>query len=637
MKQSQKKMNTVKVRVHKVTAERVPVDQGNISIDAMRNGRPSIPKARCSVTFIDEQTGELFVFSIGEIFSEKFKIGDLGILKYSGNKFISFSNEKVIQSAFAVAEEDKGKAYKKIIVVAVSVMLLFFGLTWLIVQKLKNDDVQYEIAEEHPLVIYLSGGIRNYGQEDEYITSWYQLGDMPETTEKWGDAYIFRDAIEQYKQEANEEIVIQYFSTTNEMLETAYVEWKHGRGPDVLIGDYTQSEYSLYPYIQDGMFENLLPYFEQDEIYSGDQYVSKVLEGGLIGDKQLVFPLTFNMNVLFTSKERMQQHDIYLSEDMYYEDLLDLFRNGWREERDEDEHLMVQFTHLKTHNYYPYVLFQAASGESPIDYESGEITLSKKAFLDWATLYQSYACYDYNMSRDELRIIQKTEGLQGKKHSKFGKWDASGNVLERFDLLQEDVLCFAEGGNCSSFYHSFAANARYFESRMKEYNEELVCIGIPTINNPDGFSAQITTFGVVLSGTSNTLKGYEFIKTLADSEPWMYLDLTVNKNSIEKTLSDLSSSYYDYYPSLGRVSPPKGETVGVEWLGEPIKLVPMTAETKEYMEYMIHHIEVAKLPEFGLNNVITEEIEEYLWGDTETINEAYNNTIQRFVELGYHE
>lgn len=103
------------------------------------------------------------------------------------------------------------------------------------------------------------------------------------------------------------------------------------------------------------------------------------------------------------------------------------------------------------------------------------------------------------------------------------------------------------------------------------------------------------------------------------------------------TLKDLSTSYYDYYSGLGRTAPPKEEKDSIEWLGDPVKLKPMSFETKEYLQNMIENIEIATLPEYGLTKVITEEIENYIWGDTESIDEAYNKTIDRFVELGYTE
>ncbi|MBQ7016339.1 MAG: hypothetical protein IJN10_05230 [Firmicutes bacterium] len=639
MKQPRKQIKTVQARVESVRSARAQLSHGNISIDGMRNGSTAIPGALFDVTFIEELTGEIHVFSINERMSEKFKIGDKGMLKYNGDEFISFLNEHAEKEIERKAEQKyRTKKFVKRMILGGFAIALVAGIVvifWMLNQE-DSEEIMYDANGERLLIVYVSGEIFHQGREDEFVTSWYQLGDMPQTTEKWGDAHIFRDAIEQYKKQTNEDIIIKYFDGTEEMLRTAHEEWQKGKGPDVLLGDYMCEGYSLYPYIEEGMFENILPYFENDEIYSGDQYISKVLEAGLINEEQLIFPLTFNMNVLFTSKERMQKHEIWLSDDMYYEDMLDLFRNEWRAVRDENEYLMVQFTNMR--NNYPYILFQSASGDSPVDYETGKITLRKESFTDWATLYQSYICDEYDMTREELRFVQEGEGLQ-EPDSKYGKWLKSGTgiVNERFGLIHENVLCFAEGGNCSFFFHSFAANARYFESRFDEFDDDMICIGVPTSNNPDGYAAQVTTFGVVLANSPKADQGYELIKTIADSRPWMHFDLSVNKQSIEETLTDLSSSYYDYYPALGRTAPPKGEEDSIEWLGDSIQLKPMSSETKEYLQYMIDHIEVATLPEYGLNKVITEEIQNYLWGDTESIDEAYQNTIARLVELGYTE
>ena len=61
----------------------------------------------------------------------------------------------------------------------------------------------------------------------------------------------------------------------------------------------------------------------------------------------------------------------------------------------------------------------------------------------------------------------------------------------------------------------------------------------------------------------------------------------------------------------------------------------MSEETKEYLLNMVDHIGVASLPEGQLDVIMIEEIGEYIWGDVETVEEAYSNTLQRFAELGY--
>lgn len=50
---------------------------------------------------------------------------------------------------------------------------------------------------------------------------------------------------------------------------------------------------------------------------------------------------------------------------------------------------------------------------------------------------------------------------------------------------------------------------------------------------------------------------------------------------------------------------------------------------------MIDNIGVARLPERGLNGVITEEIGAYIYGDTDTIDEAYNKALQRLQQYDF--
>ena len=105
MKQPRKQIKTVQARVESVRSARAQLSHGNISIDGMRNGSTAIPGALFDVTFIEELTGEIHVFSINERMSEKFKIGDKGMLKYNGDEFISFLNEHAEKEIERKAEQ----------------------------------------------------------------------------------------------------------------------------------------------------------------------------------------------------------------------------------------------------------------------------------------------------------------------------------------------------------------------------------------------------------------------------------------------------------------------------------------------------------------------------------------------------
>ena len=111
-------------------------------------------------------------------------------------------------------------------------------------------------------------------------------------------------------------------------------------------------------------------------------------------------------------------------------------------------------------------------------------------------------------------------------------------------------------------------------------------------------------------------------------------EFETNKEVIEETLDELNTSYYDFYSQIGT---PAALGLGVYELFPPVRLQPMSDETKDYMNYLVDHIETANLPEFELYLIVTEEIEDYIWGSTESVDAAYNKVMNRFTDLGYNE
>ena len=637
IKHPKKRIIYIEAKVESIRKVRAQMNHGNVAGDGLINGGTAIPGSLFNVTFLDEKNNTTFTFAVGESVSNKLKIGEKGTLCCNGDEYISFTSNIPKEVKLKPESSKSGFGWKRIAKIGISctILLVGIGVGIKIYLALNNEEKQTEVIieekEDDVLVVYAAANGFHEGREDELYTTGYLLGEFPEVAEKWSEAgYIYYSAIEKYKKETNREVEIEFFNDSLSMLETAHNEWKNGQGPDVILGSYTSAGYSLYPYIEDGMFSDLLSYFESDEIYSSGQYLTSVLEAGLINDHQVIFPMTFNMNVLYTSEDRMKEEGIWLSEEMYYDDFVNIFMNGWKEPANQDSYLMVQFTNMD--NNYPYVLFQAASGEKIVDYETGRITLNKEAFTDWLNIYQGFVCNDYEMTEEELKAAKKSG--DSSKYDQLRRGFGGEAVNDLFGALLPKVLCFAEGGNCSYSAHSFVANARYYESRFSEFEEEFVCLGIPTKGNPEGYAAQITNFGVVLSNSEKQREGYELIKCLVDTKHWMHLDLSVNKEVIEETLDELNTSYYDFYSQIGT---PAALGLGVNELFPPVRLQPMSDEAKDYMNYLVDHIETANLPEFELYLIVTEEIEDYIWGSTESVDAAYNKVMNRFTDLGYNE
>jgi len=644
IKRPKKKIKTIKAKIlsiSKVMAQTVPQDAG---FERAMSGK-AVPGTKFDVTFIDENSEETYVFAVSASQCEKLYVGKTGNLCYNGDDLISFGLD------FGQAKAEKIYFLKKRVlplvicgVIAIGIVIHFFE------SKDEQANVVIEDIYNRPLKVYMFSHVF---MGDEFInTSTYNLGEFLHLQELWGNtSHIYYDAVESYKKETGKEIQIEFFGLSDEMFEKAFEEWKNGTGPDVIIGDYVNNGCLLYPYISEGMFADMSSYFENDELYSSGEYIEKVLEGGRIGQDQLVFPLTFNMNMLYTSEERMNKHGIWLSEDMLYEEMLTVFQDAWNEVRDEDEYLMLN--HEYSGNRYPILLFQSASGINMIDYETGEIQLSVEDFTDWVNLYESYICNEYQMSREELKefSVQNPDIWIPEKSSHLATLIELCNNAESydvfFDITKENTFSWSNGGAWATHYHPFAANTNYYESRMKDEDETFVPIAIPSKQNPGEYAAEIASFGVVLSNSKKTDEAYEFIKALADYKHFMHLDLSVNRQVLIDTLDELSKTNFSLQLRVGGTPPPEISEEDLINNDEEVQKIldiyhiesyfmhALSEEAKDCLLNMVEQIGVACLPEGQLDVIIIEEIGRYIWEDVDTIEEAYMNTLQRFSEMGY--
>ena len=525
---------------------------------------------------------------------------------------------------------------KKYMLVVILVLLSFGSISC---YGETNGNESVEVVPEK-LVVFAVADITMTDYGEEFFSTRYNIGEFSALSEKWGpESYIFYDAICSYQMNTGIEIEVYYFMQTLDLLEALKQCINTDKCPDIIIGSYAAQDYCLYSYFQDEYFADLKPLFDEDEMYSSGEYFSNILNAGMIDNKQYVFPLTFNMNVLLSSKESMQLHDLGLSEDMSYSDIITLFTESWRQEyRENNELLMMQFTNYQ--NAYPYGLFQASSGENIIDYETGKIILNKEYFYELSNLYESFILNDYDMTQEELTdLAGKHKGNLSYRNSKYNQIRtgviSDESPIDIFDALHEKVGCFAEGGNKTSYMHSFAAQTYYYESRYEDNQRDFVCYGIPSRGSSDEYVALVTNYGAVMANSPYVEYAYGFLKALADSQPFIFLDMSVNKVNSFSRIEEFSSLYYELYPNLGKF-PPEDQPEGVNWFEDPYKITPLSENSKEYLIYLLDNISCAKLPEGLLNEIITIEIEEYIYGDTETLEQAYENVSQQLLLLGFH-
>lgn len=133
---------------------------------------------------------------------------------------------------------------------------------------------------------------------------------------------------------------------------------------------------------------------------------------------------------------------------------------------------------------------------------------------------------------------------------------------------------------------------------------------------------------------------------LADTEHWQFSEMPVNRKTVEIMLNQATSIQYMFYPEIAHGLPPKNnepqfismlteEAQAKKWYGDGYAIRPLSQESADYLLNMINHIETANLPEYQLVEAVRKEMEEYIWGDTETMEQAYENAVSLLEDMGY--
>lgn len=182
--------------------------------------------------------------------------------------------------------------------------------------------------------------------------------------------------------------------------------------------------------------------------------------------------------------------------------------------------------------------------------------------------------------------------------------------------------------------HSFVAQAGYYESRFEDENENFVCFAIPGEKYSEGYVANVSMFGGVIADSDKAQEAFDLLKMMADTPRHMYYDLSVNREQIDVSLKQLCQSSIEFYTMQGNFPL---EMVPEEeldmWLGDKYVIHPMSEETKEYLLSLIDQIGGATLPDSAAQNIIWTEIQNYIFGKTDTLDMAYEEAMHKLNEL----
>lgn len=103
--------------------------------------------------------------------------------------------------------------------------------------------------------------------------------------------------------------------------------------------------------------------------------------------------------------------------------------------------------------------------------------------------------------------------------------------------------------------------------------------------------------------------------------------LSINREQIEESFAQLTSTTTEFYPMQGTF-PPEMVPEGEDWLGSPYVIKPMSEATKAQLMDMIDRIGCGLLPDQEIRTIMLNEIQQHIWGDTDTLDAAYEQAIK---------
>ena len=480
-----------------------------------------------------------------------------------------------------------------------------------------------ELDRENTLEVFMVGMPMSWGDEGDYYSTIYQMGDLGSHPYTWGEqGHIYYSELNHFQKQTPLTVHVTYGQSDD--------LWNYlteGNAPDLIVSDIRADITELMAQEE---FLDLLPYFDRDGIYDSGKYVNQVLEAGLYFDQQYVFPLTFTMNSLITSEQSLARHELTLTPDSTFDDMVDTFVTAYREaENTDDKHFLMSHAQDSTQGT-AYQVFSRASGQTAYNPKTGKVVLDKEYFHQMAELYEAYVCYDFNKTLDEIRAAANDGYLNAKEeNSRYARLFYSGYMVsEKFELTRNAFACVADGADYLGILGSTLTQAYYYESRYTDADEDFMIIGIPEKENPDAYSATVTMFGVIPTEAVHPDEAYELLKTLADAEIFPHFGLSVNRDRLDETFDYFSSTHYDYY---GLHMPDPAETVEKD---KDYQIKPLSQETCDYIKGMVEKIDRVVLPHADEFRIIQNALEKYIYRYDVTLDEAYDLAVAN-LELYY--
>lgn len=460
---------------------------------------------------------------------------------------------------------------------------------------LQQDHLAAQMQTGDKLLVYLSGISHGFKTEKGDFTiypSKYHVGTRAVGGEI--DAIsgnVFAQAIMEYSEQKGIPVEIHFleeeFSGTDPFQEL----YNQGKPlPDLLVvGKYTRYDYNRL--VQQGLLLDFDPYIQQDEAWSDtERYYSKVLEGGRLSGGQCALPILFNLNGMITSASYLQEIGMAsLPETITYQEGLQLLEKSCIEMRESKQKEAIFDTNgMAAGRYIPSILTAAA-------YSNYFEEVDGDCVLDANVIESIFHLMERFNEQEFVNVI----GWENKTYLENVNSRNKSLLLSGLEKdAYQNIGVFLSGGRCggANYYNSLLTDAAYFHSVYTENNDEMVLRGIPTFQDENSYSANISLMAFSFASTKYPEIVYDMGRYLMDYEFPPFYGFSVNQELTEKQLEDIQKTTITIYPDWIWSSYMAGDIDGEELKNQIEEMKPLNKESVDMIRNMLNHIAGAGLP-----------------------------------------
>jgi ABC-type sugar transport system, periplasmic component len=370
-------------------------------------------------------------------------------------------------------------------------------------------------------------------EETEYVQTWespdYSDFEMPGETNELvvysdGTASFLAEAIGLFKKQYPEVNVVTKALGQDEYLTLIRTEIPAGSGPDFLVS-IAKDLPDVYKTMVTGIFEDLNPYFTNDDEIDLSSFNEGVLSGGVMRERRYLVPIMYGLNTVITTEEALAENGISSADLLTFDRFCDSCAKF--KENNPDSHLFSSGVTLGSSFDYLKEMTQSFAIEM-IDYDRQAVALDHDAFqkaMDTVKLWYKKGRPDVNEGNESV--------LLARRYCLFN------------NRTSRDISMFLD------------------MEVLKEKEETPLLVAIP--DQFDGVTAQIMYYYAMPQASANKLNAWRFLKILLSediqlgnpqaSSIWnvnTFLGLSVHNESVKKRLAlireKLPGEYNEFIP-----------------------------------------------------------------------------------------